>query len=245
MPRSKKRRSKPHRPREVFAPPIVLGYLHPTGGKEHVEYDLASLIPMQAIENGKAVAQHFDAVCMALREGYLLSTLFEQKGLLQSLCVLGGVGIDQAYLQYVAEEKTHRAHLPPPPYLTEPAHRALDLICDMERKLTGTELAQVTQETIRRKHRLLCYHPDAAWIVNPDDRSTYEAITGPDAGRGLAYVNRYPRTGYLEEVDGQLRWMMPVEDMHAVITEPLLVVLATPKRKTNNRNEKRNDDQNL
>lgn len=226
-----KKRRKAYKPRETFAPPLVLGWLHPTGGKEHIDYDLASLIPLMEIEAGRGKAEHFCAVRLAIKEGAVLAKHFEDSPVLEVMSLIGGIAIDQAYRMAVEAERAGKPKRAPLKCLTQPARYAIELICDMERMISGVTLAKVTQETVRRKADINRYHPDAAWIVDPEKPESYEAILGPEAGRGCAFVNGYPRCGHLDVIDGQLHYVMPVEDMHARITEPILIVLAVPKKK--------------
>lgn len=231
MKKMKKTRRKKCKPREAFAPPLVMGWLHPTGGKVHIDFDLASLIPMVEIEAGRGKAEHFCAVRLALKEGAVLAKHFEDSPVLEVMSLIGGIAIDQAFRMAVEAERTGKPKSAPMKCLTEPARQALEMICDMERMVSGVTLAKVTQETVRRKANIHRYAPDAAWIVDPKMLETYEPIHGAESGRSCAFVNGYPRCGYLDVCDGQLQYVMPVEDMHARITEPILIVLATPKRR--------------
>lgn len=231
MKKMKKTRRKKYKPREAFAPPLVMGWLHPTGGKEHIDFDLASLIPMGEIEAGRGKAEHFCAVRLALKEGAVLAKHFEDSPVLEVMSLIGGIAIDQAFRMAVEAERTGKPKSAPMKCLTEPARQALEMICDMERMVSGVTLAKVTQETVRRKANIHRYDPDAAWIVDPKKLETYEPILGEESGRSCAFVNGFPRCGYLGMIDGQLHYIMPVEDMHARITEPILIVLATPKRR--------------
>lgn len=227
----KKRRKKSHKPREVFPPPIVMGLLHPTGSKAHVDYDLASLIPLMEIEAGRGKAEHFCAVRMALKAGAALSKYFKDSSILEAMSLIGGVAIDQAFRMTATEAKLGLPQRAPMKCLTEPARQALEMICDMERMVSGATWAKVMQETVRDRNSIHQYHPDAAWIVDPKRPASYEPILGAEAGRSCAFVNGFPRCGYLDKIDGQLHYIMPVEDMHARITEPILIVLATPKKR--------------
>ena len=231
MKKMKKTRRKKYKPREAFAPPLVMGWLHPTGGKEHIDYDLASLIPMGEIEAGRGKAEHFCAVRLALKEGAVLAKHFEDSPVLEVMSLIGGIAIDQAFRMAVEDERSGKPKSAPMKCLTEPARQALEMICDMERMISSVTLAKVTQETLRRKANIHRYDPDAAWIVDPDKPESYKPILGPEVGRSCAFVNGFPRCGYLGMIDGQLHYIMPVEDMHARITEPILIVLATPKRR--------------
>lgn len=227
----KKRRKKSHRPREVFPPAIVMGWLHPTGSKAHVDYDLASLIPLMEIEAGRGKAEHFCAVRLALKEGAVLAKHFADSPVIEAMSLIGGVAIDQAFRMAVESERSGKPKSAPMKCLTEPARHALEMICDMERMVSGATWAKVMQETVRDRNSIHQYHPDAAWIVDPKKLETYEPILGAEAGRSCAFVNGFPRCGYLDVLDGSLQYVMPVEDMHARISEPILIVLATPKKR--------------
>lgn len=236
----KKKRKKAYRPRVTFAPPLVMGWLHPTGGKEHIDYDLASLIPMGEIEAGRGKAEHFCAVRTALKEGAVLAKHFEDSPVLEVMSLIGGIAIDQAFRMAAEFSALGLPQGVPMKCLTEPARHALEMICDMERMVSGETLARVTQETVRRKANLHRYDPDAAWIVDPKKPETYTPILGAEEGRGCAFVNGYPRCGYLDVIDGTLQYVMPVEDMHARISEPILIVLATPKKRTQSHHGRHN-----
>ena len=236
----RKRRKKAYRPREAFAPPLVMGWLHPTGGKEHIYFDLASLIPMGEIEAGRGKAEHFCAVRTALKEGAVLAKHFEDSPVLEVMSLIGGIAIDQAFRMAAELSALGLPQGGPMKCLTEPARHALEMICDMERMVSGETLARVTQETVRRKANLHRYDPDAAWIVDPKKPETYTPILGAEEGRGCAFVNGYPRCGYLDVIDGTLQYVMPVEDMHARISEPILIVLATPKKRTQSHHGRHN-----
>lgn len=228
----KKRRRKAHKPRDIFPSPVVMGFLHPTGSKAQVEYDLASLIPMGEIEAGRGKAEHFCAVRMALKAGAALSKHFEDPHTLEAMCLIGGVAIDQAFR--MADEFSTLG-LPqgvPMKCLTDPARQALEMLCEMERMVSGPAWVKAIQETVRDRNSIHRYDPDAAWIVDPKKPETYEPILGAKDGRSCAFVNGFPRCGYLDVLDEQLHFVMPVEDMHARITEPILIVLATPKKRT-------------
>ena len=168
---------------------------------------------------------------LALKEGAVLAKHFEDSPVLEVMSLIGGIAIDQAYRMTVEAERTGNPKCAPLKCLTQPARQALEMICDMERMISGVTLAKVTQETLRRKANIHWYDPDAAWIVDPDSPESYKPILGPDVGRSCAFVNGFPRCGYLDVLDGQLHFVMPVEDMHARIIEPILIVLATPKRR--------------
>ena len=127
----KKKRRKAYRPREAFAPPLVMGWLHPTGGKEHIDYYLASLIPMGEIEAGRGKAEHFCAVRMALKAGAALSKYFEDSPVLDVMSLIGGVAIDQAFRMTATEAGLGLHQRTPMKCQTEPARQALEMICDM------------------------------------------------------------------------------------------------------------------
>lgn len=232
--KAKKTRKKTYRPRDSFASPIVLGYIHEDSPTLHLDLDLAGLTQLRAIETGPFSHANIDAVTLAMKEGSILSQAFEESARHQMLFVLARVALGEC--RKMIPPPTPEVPMPAceegaPPHLTEAAHAALNVLSDMERAVSETELSRATQVTIKNQRKLLPYHPDAVRIVDPSRPETWRDIVNrPMECRGGAFVNGRVRTGYLSHRDEHLRFEMPIEEMNAKIEKPLLFLMAEPKK---------------
>ena len=232
--KAKKPRNKGYRPRESFAPPLVLGYIHKDSPNLHLDLDLAGMTQLRAIETGPFSHANVDAVTLAMKEGSILAQAFEESARHQMLFILARVALGECRKMIpprTPDDPRPSCPTGAPPHLTEAAHAALNVLSDMERAVSETELSRATQVTIKNQRKLLPYHPDAVRIVDPSRPETWRDIVNrPMECRGGAFVNGLVRTGYLSHRDEHLRFEMPIEEMNAKIEKPLLFLLAEPKK---------------
>lgn len=224
-----KKRKKPYRPKPVRIPAITLRLLPDLTDEEQAELGLHYRVPFDAICRGEATNAGWRQARDALQVGFIMSEAFEDKWYLRACLQLGIVALDAGALTCAKGQV-------PPPHIIEPARKAFDLVDDMRRGLSRSELLSALYEADnRRLSHIMPYSEDAVHIVYPNDRSTWDDIQAEPA---LALINGLPRAGILayDENREVLVWHAPAEKITAVVSEPLLVLLATPLNQTTEEN---------
>lgn len=219
---SKKPRKKAYRPKPVRIPPLAVKVLPELTEEDQAELGLHYRVPFDAICRGEATRDGWRQARDALQIGFIMSEAFEDKWYLRACLQLGIVALDAGALTCAQGQV-------PPAHIIEPARKAFDLVDDLRKELTRSELLSALYAA--DNHRLtgiMPYNPNAVHIVYPDDRATWEDIQSEPA---LALINGLPRSGCLnfDANRNALVWYAPVEKINAVISEPVLVLLATPK----------------
>lgn len=216
-----KKRKKAYRPKPVRIPALTLRLLPEMTEAEQTELDLHYRVPFDAICRGEATPDGWRQARDALQIGFIMAEAFEDKWYLRACLQLGIVALDAGALTCAQGQV-------PPAHIVEPARKAFDLVDDLRRGLSRSEMLSVLYEADnRRLTQIMPYNPDAVHIVYPKDMPTWEGIQAEPA---LALINGLPRTGCLvyDTRREALTWVAPVEKITAVVTEPLLVLLATP-----------------
>lgn len=216
-----KKRKKPYRPKPVRVPALALQVLPDLSEAERTELDLLHRVPFDAICRGEATNAGWRQARDALQVGFIMAEAFEGAGDLRACLLLGIVALDAGALACSRGK--------PPAHIIEPAAKAFDVLDDVRRNLNRVETASAFYEADRRRLTgIMPYHHDAVWIVYPDDPITWRSILNEKA---LALVNGLPRSGYLyfDTEREALYWYSPTEDVQAVISSPLLVLLAIPE----------------
>lgn len=220
-----KKRKKPYRPKPVRIPPLAVKILPDLTEEEHAELGLHYRAPFDAICRGEGTFEGWIQARDALQIGFIMSEAFEDVWYLRTCLQLGIVAIDRGAISCSKGQI-------PPSHIIEPARKAFDLVDDMRRGLSRAEMLSALYEADnRRLSHIMPYSKDAVHIVYPNDRSTWEDIQNRLA---LALINGLPRAGILayDENREMLVWHAPAEKITAVVSEPLLVLLATPLNQT-------------
>lgn len=216
-----KKRKKPYRPKPVRIPALALKALPELSEAERTELDLLHRVPFDAICRGEATREGWRQARDALIVGFIMCEAFEATGDLRACLQLGIVALDSGALASVRGK--------PPEHIIAPARKAFEVLDDVRHNLNRVETASAFYEADRRRLTgIMPYHPDAVWIVYPDDPVTWRSILNEKA---LALVNGLPRSGFLYFDDERqaLCWYAPAEDLQVVISAPLLVLLAIPE----------------
>lgn len=223
MSKSKKPR-KPYRQKPARFPTLLLHLLPDLTEEEHAELGLHYRVPFDAICRGETSVDGWRQARDALQIGFIMASGFKDHWYLRACLQLGIVALDAGAL-------TCSQGQIPPAHIIEPARKAFDLVDDLRKELTRSELLSALYAADnRRLTGIMPYDPDAVRIVYPKDMSTWEDIQAEPA---LALINGLPRTGCLVYDTSRegLTWVAPVEKITAVVTEPLLVLLATPTKR--------------
>lgn len=232
---SKKPRKKAYRPKPVRIPPLAVKFLPELTDEEQAELGLHYRVPFDAICRGEATREGWRQARDALQVGFIMAAAFKDHWYLRAALQLGIVALDAGAL-------TCSQGQIPPEHIIEPARKAFDLVDDLRKELTRSEILSALYEADNRRLKaIMPYDPDAVHIVYPKDISTWEAIQAEPA---LALINGLPRTGCLvyDTRREALTWVAPVEKITAVVTEPLLVLLATPIKRKKKTEKEINDE---
>lgn len=232
---SKKPRKKAYRPKPVRIPPLAVKILPDLTDEEHAELGLHYRVPFDAICRGEATREGWRQARDALQIGFIMAAAFNDQWYLRACLQLGIVALDVGAL-------TCSQGQVPPAHIMDPARKAFDLVDDLRRELSRAEMLSALYEADnRRLTGIMPYDPDAVHIVYPKDISTWEDIQAEPA---LALINGLPRTGCLvyDTRREALTWVAPVEKITAVVTEPLLVLLATPIKRKKKTEKEINDE---
>lgn len=234
MPQPKKRR-KAYRPKPVNIPDIVQGYLNPSGQGLRLDGDIKLMLIVDALEKGEHwTSRDLGMLSFALDAADLLAYKTDVRVDLHAAFLLGAVAV----------ELVHGMHQPSswiPPHLTGPIRNALQLSIEVERLMSGTEMAAAEnivqsrpfQRTARDRSSTLCAHINAVRVVEPETPWSWKDLDAyPDKGMGFWYVHNRVEAGHIVQIDGRPFLKVADDDRLIEITDLTLGVLAKPHAMT-------------
>ncbi len=208
------RRHKKYRPRHVRIPALVLDTI-PISTKARQGISLDAHVALQAMKDGERTLSHYAGVSFYMGVGARLAKHCEDSERLFLLFSLGEAAAREA-LKGRTEPQVYE--------VLETAMSVIDDILDND-VCKRSEWGEASLGS--------CYgresHPDAGRLVLPDEPGTWRDILGEPAG---VWVHQMISCGYLEYVEEtkRLLWVDPNEDITIWIQEPLVLLLAEPKK---------------
>ena len=227
MPKQKQKRSKAYKPKPERLPAFLYDTCVPPITDE--EYRAVIEIVMRSLDLVKLGTWDIDLIQninAALRIYWKCAGFFENTDEHRLLATCASAALMALHTEVRTATKTGAPVKPAviqacTPQIEDAVHAYAEMIQNMKR--SELYAAYKASETFNLAERVRREVHGGAWLVNPDaDEDTSSKIYGV---RGVIYINRMPRVGYLDEKDGRLVWVMPALDMIAVIEKPVLIAL--------------------
>lgn len=224
------KKRKAYRRKPVRTPPLLLDVTAPPVTDQELEKLRAvAEESLSRIQLGSKNTDDFLNVFSLLDNAYVLAVAFTQRYELQLLALLA----KGALLAIATRSAKVDEHLT---LLASPAQTCIDTFFDAQSACERSLLVKAHRYAM--DNRGICrVNPKALWYVDPSDGDT-DSIRSLFNVRGAAFHGGYVRTGYLEEEDGRIYWVSPLEDFKKyLVTEPILVLIADSVRKNHDAQE--------
>lgn len=215
----KKKRTKAYRPKPVRAPDLLVKLAPELTESQRTEIELQYLLPLRALLSGEGTAQNAWDVMQSLQIGFVMAQALETEQKLQTRILLSA-GYAGALLAYIETRKGNPRGVQA--WWLEATQHALEVVADISRQLTRTELYRAYEEENRRALALL--GPDVINVIDPKRPETWRGKAFEMVG--FMYIHGRAFSGLLREIDGSPFWWNPEIRALVRIDGPKLLIQA-------------------
>ena len=215
-----KKRTKKYRPREVKNPPLIYDVIaSPEVAKRDLDdLETYALMAARRLEDGKGTDEDIATLAVVIDHAFVAAAAFNEKYDLRLLCLLATAAL-------MAAKGDMKLGKTPHPCLVRIIREAVRLHRELMNHMKRSELVSVGR-TANKHYKDIRVNPKSAFILDPDSSGGEDLKKYLINCVGITFVNGACRTGYLsydESRDAWL-WVMPKQEMQAVIKEPIFVL---------------------